>query len=80
MFHAGDDALVNFTAWPQQIAKVYEGLLDSSQPNSQNPKFCDRIANTETSGKIPSHNSDAKLGIPPMTFATAKIIVPCQLS
>lgn len=22
VFHAGDDALVNFTAWPQQIAKV----------------------------------------------------------
>ncbi|TIL97251.1 MAG: hypothetical protein E5Y64_31765 [Mesorhizobium sp.] len=46
----------------------------------RNPKFCDQIADTETSGKIPSQNSDAKLGIPPMTFPTAKIIVPCQLS
>jgi hypothetical protein len=45
-----------------------------------NPKFCAQIADTETSGKIPSQNSDAKLGIPPMTFATAKIIVPYQLS
>lgn len=31
----GDDALVNFTTWPQQIAKVYEYLLDGSQPSSQ---------------------------------------------
>jgi hypothetical protein len=44
------------------------------------PKFCDQIADTETSGKIPSQNADAKLGIPPMSFATAKIIVLCQLS
>lgn len=26
----GDDALVNFTTWPQQIAKVYDRLLEAS--------------------------------------------------
>lgn len=30
-----DDALVNFTTWPQRIEKVYEHLLKASQSNSQ---------------------------------------------
>jgi hypothetical protein len=28
----GDDALVNFTAWPQHIAQIYEQLLKASPP------------------------------------------------
>lgn len=48
--------------------------------SSRNSKFCAKIADTETSGKISSQNSDVKRGIPPLSFGTIKIVLVFQLS